>query len=108
MKSTIDYLKQFFKDYDETWSAEKAAFAYQIICFLQHERLVHLLVTLFTFAGFLLIAILYLIFPSIVFKLLGIGIFCLLCCYIHYYWYLENSVQKLYKTYIELTQSIAH
>lgn len=108
MTPTINYLTQFFKDHAEHWSSEKVSFAYQIICFLQHERLVHLLVTLFTFAGFLLIAILYLVFPSNILQFLGIGIFCLLFCYIHYYWYLENSVQKLYKTYIELTQSITH
>ena len=67
------------------------------ILFFQHERLVHLLVTLF-YALFL-IAMIFLsnynnLFVIIVFILLIFLIF-----YVKHYFYLENHVQYLYKQY---------
>ena len=67
------------------------------IAFFQHERLIHLIVTLFYAAIFLLFVVLTFInylFVSIVIILLIFLIF-----YILHYFHLENGVQYLYKQY---------
>lgn len=67
------------------------------ISFFQHERLIHLLVTLFyalLFILFLGLGFLYWMFFIIAFILL-----VFLICYIIHYFHLENGVQYLYKQY---------
>lgn len=67
------------------------------ISFFQHERLIHLLVTLFYAMIFLLFMCLgfihYIFFPIA----LILSIF--LICYVIHYFHLENGVQYLYKQY---------
>lgn len=68
----------------------------------QHERLIHLLVTL-AFALFFLLSL----FMALILKELGIliltGLFLvLLVPYIRHYYFLENSVQELYTIYYKL------
>lgn len=106
MRHVIIDLQKFFENNQIEWNKEKSEYAYRIICMLQHERLVHLLVTLFTFAGTLFAAVLSLLLPSTYARILGAVVTVLLCCYIHYYWYLENSVQKLYDKLIELDKQL--
>lgn len=65
--------------------------------FFQHERLIHLLVTLF-FAIFLFISIAISLINDLFVFVLIILIF-LLIPYILYYFFLENNVQYLYKQY---------
>ncbi|MBE6889666.1 MAG: hypothetical protein E7485_06595 [Ruminococcaceae bacterium] len=72
------------------------------IQFYQHERLIHLLVTL-AFALFFLLSL----FMALILKQLGIlvltGLFLvLLVPYIKHYYFLENSVQELYTIYYKL------
>lgn len=72
------------------------------IQFYQHERLIHLLVTL-AFALFFLLSL----FMALILKELGIlvltGLFLvLLVPYIRHYYFLENSVQELYTIYYKL------
>ena len=67
------------------------------ISFFQHERIIHLLVTIFYVIMFLMFSILgflYWIFFIIAFILLIFSI-----CYIIHYFNLENGVQYLYKQY---------
>ena len=76
---------------------------YTRIGFYQHERLVHLIVTM-TFA---VMTVLCLVFsggePDLI-MLLG-GLFLLLeVPYIWHYYFLENSTQELYKVYYSLTE----
>lgn len=70
--------------------------------FFQHERLIHLLVTLFYAFIFLiffgLCYIHYLFFPITLIVLL------LLICYVIHYFHLENGVQYLYKQYDKMQQ----
>ncbi len=74
------------------------------IRFYQHERLVHLLVTMtFALLAFASIWLLYFAF-SIAALLLTLLLFCLLIPYISHYYFLENGVQKLYLQYDRLTQ----
>jgi len=69
------------------------------ISFFQHERLIHLLVTL-TFAlleVFTIYAVLMIPYPlSLTFVAMTVLILCLLIGYILHYYLLENSVQRMY------------
>ena len=65
--------------------------------FFQHERLIHLLVTLFY-------AIIYLVFMALgfvhyLFFIIAAILLIFLICYIIHYFHLENGVQYLYKQY---------
>lgn len=67
------------------------------ISFFQHERLIHLIVTIFY-------ALLFLIFMALcfihyIFIILTIILLIFLICYIIHYFHLENGVQYLYKQY---------
>lgn len=67
------------------------------IGFFQHERLIHLLVTL----SFALFTIIFIIASALdpLFFIIAIITFILLVFYIFYYFFLENKVQYLYKQY---------
>ena len=90
---------------------ERAEFLKQMLVqiqFFQHERLIHLIVTV-CFALLLIIALLgcYLT-PD--FGLFGLSalFFGLLIPYIKHYYLLENGVQKLYSYYDEIEQKHFH
>ncbi len=76
------------------------------IQFFQHERLIHLLVTLFygiftlTMFAFININILF-ILPSII-------LMVLLLFYVRHYFFLENSVQYLYKQYDMMNEKVKY
>lgn len=82
----------------EDWETVRREHLVQI-SFFQHERLVHLIVTV-TFALLLMAAVLLsvLSFSMPVF-LLAIAILILLIPYIRHYYLLENEVQKMYAQY---------
>lgn len=67
--------------------------------FFMHERLIHLLVmmlfALMTMACFLLIAVT----EKLILIPLAAALLCLLIPYIKHYYFLENTVQALYKDY---------
>lgn len=71
------------------------------IGFFQHERLIHLLVTV-TFAVLLMLAVLGCYLDAgLFFFLLALMLLVLLIPYIRHYYFLENGVQKLYGFYDE-------
>ena len=74
------------------------------IQFFQHERLIHLLVTLF-FALFLFLFIITIqfVFSAVIGLIL---IFIILIFYIIHYYKLENGVQYMYKQYDEISEKI--
>ena len=77
------------------------------ISFFQHERLIHLIVTFF-FALFLLMEI-YALFTlpfsyAPVCGVLVVLFFVLVVAYVFHYYFLENSVQQMYKTRDEITR----
>lgn len=99
MKKQInDYLK-----YLENNKVDKKDLLVKI-SFYQHERLIHLIVTclvaisaiLFTFMGLLLNNYLLLI--------VSIILFILFTFYILHYYFLENSIQKMYLYYDKIKQ----
>ena len=74
------------------------------IKFFQHERLIHLLVTLF-YGLFVFIMIYFMtIFP--LFGLIAIILIVFLIFYIIHYFRLENGVQYLYKQYDKIIDKI--
>lgn len=71
------------------------------IKFYQHERLIHLIVTM-TFAIMTVISIFMLVTEGTAAAvLLSVLFLCLTVPYVMHYYFLENSVQALYKLYYE-------
>ena len=73
------------------------------INFFQHERLIHLLITLFYCLMFLIFLVL--ISLSYVFIIPAALLMIFLICYIIHYFLLENGVQYLYKLYDEVAKN---
>lgn len=72
------------------------------IAFFQHERLIHLIVTVtFALLEFLSI-LLFMFFPGISTGLLVLVVLILLVPYIRHYYILENEVQRMYGQYDRL------
>lgn len=72
--------------------------------FFQHERLVHLIVTV-TFAVLTMLSILgCLLIPQVPVFILTVLLLALLIPYIRHYYILENGVQKLYQYYDAVTK----
>ena len=74
------------------------------IRFFQHERLIHLLVTL-CFAIFAL-AFLALGMISYIFLIIFVILIIFLLFYVVHYFFLENHVQYLYKLYDEMREKV--
>lgn len=103
----IDFLLASDKQYD--WKYIKQEHITQV-AFFQHERLVHLIVTvtfavleLLTVCAYVIVGALdsTLSFPLLILALL---IIVLLIPYIKHYYLLENEVQKMYVQYDRITQ----
>jgi hypothetical protein len=73
-----------------------------MIQFMQHERLIHFLVTILFTLGFFISLAIYLLGDLIMMLPLLILILGLLCPYIAHYYFLENSVQKMYHLHDEI------
>lgn len=72
------------------------------IAFMQHERIVHFLVTML-FTVVLAIFVAALVFTvNLALLLMVTIILVLLIFYIKHYYFLENTVQKMYKVYDEI------
>ena len=91
------------EDFKERIAKEKAELLVQI-GFFQHERLIHLIVTvlfaLMTILVFLLAVTAFAPWNGVLLLLLLV----LLIPYIRHYWLLENGTQKLYQYYDKLEE----
>lgn len=72
------------------------------ILFIQHERLIHLIITIITGILFLLSSVFYLFIPFKFFIIIPLIFVVVLLFYIQHYCFLENTVQKWYKIYNEI------
>ncbi len=90
----------------EEYAAERALLL-QRIALYQHERLIHLLVTLAFALLFMVSLSLTLTQGSIGIYVLTVLFLVLLVPYIKHYYFLENSVQKLYTYYYKIERYIA-
>lgn len=76
------------------------------IQFMQHERLIHFLVTmLFAFMFFMSLGI-FMLTDKISFIPLMVLILCLIVPYIRHYYFLENNVQKMYYIYDRIIEKM--
>lgn len=73
-----------------------------MIQFMQHERLIHFLVTILFALGFFISLGIYLLGELVIMLPLLILILGLLVPYIAHYYFLENSVQKMYHLHDEI------
>lgn len=87
----------------EEWERIRAEHLIQV-GFFQHERLIHLLVTL----AFAIISMMTFFFCIMSFQpmlgLLLVALLCLLVPYIRHYYLLENEVQAMYEQYDEMVK----
>lgn len=103
IRAYLELLEQFFSvEHDEAELLKMRAELLQRIAFYSHERLIHLIITM-SFGVFLLLALL------MYFMTLNIGLLALtalflllLIPYIKHYYFLENSVQKMYLYYFKV------
>ncbi len=107
-KRLKEYLAYYKKASEEGVNpSEKEAFLKEMLIqigFFQHERLIHLIVTVL-FAILTVLAILAVVFaPQLSLLLLTVMLLVLLVPYIRHYYILENGVQKLY-TYYDIIRS---
>lgn len=98
------YMKDYIKEIDSLLEKKKITNLPDVISnhlikikFFQHERLIHLLVTLF-YAIFCII-FLSLITLSYIFAPIALILLVFLVFYIFHYFFLENGVQYMYKQY---------
>lgn len=105
-KRMLSYSKQITQFMDQPHSErEYEDFRNDVldhIHFYQHERLIHLIVTcLFAILAFsVFITLLFLFTPGLL--LLFLALLLLLVPYIRHYYFLENTVQKMYDQYESL------
>ena len=100
MKNEIKEYKEYIKQQAADPDVDKKALAQQLLVrigFYQHERLIHLIVTM-SFAIFFLLSLI-LVSINVYFLVL---LLVLLVPYIAHYYFLENSTQELYKVYYSL------
>jgi ABC-type multidrug transport system fused ATPase/permease subunit len=96
----MEYIKTILKKEDINESIKKDFLEH--IQFMQHERLIHLLVTML-FASLLMFGfIIMLIYFSWILVVFTAIIFFVEIFYIFHYYKLENGVQKMYRLYDEL------
>ena len=107
IREYLSYIEAFLaaEHTDEENAAERELLLKRIE-FYQHERIVHLLVTLAFAVFFLLALMMFLLKGGAGLLVLTVLFLVLLIPYIKHYYFLENSVQKLYIYYyrIEKTQ----
>lgn len=106
-----EYLKSYVQEIDTLLNSKKKITEAIVsdhlikIQFFQHERLVHLFVTLFygifTFLSFFIVAAV----PY--FAIISLILVVFLVAYVYHYFFLENNVQYLYKQYDKLKEKLS-
>ena len=104
-----DYMREYISSYvkyvdkvinDNKYKDDFLEMHLKMITYFQHERVIHLVITLFyailtlLFWGLCLISLIFIVIALI------LSIFLVL--YIYHYFYLENHVQYMYKQYNKL------
>ena len=105
MKNEIKEYKELILQQAKDPETDKKELAEKLLVrigFYQHERLIHLIVTM-SFGVFFLLSLI-LAFSNAYFLELSALLLILLVPYIAHYYFLENSTQELYKVYYSLTE----
>ena len=74
------------------------------IAFMQHERIVHFLVTMMFALVLAIFMLALLLTQNLAMLILVTIILVLLAFYIKHYYFLENTVQKMYKVYDQILE----
>lgn len=106
IRAYLELLERFFKSEHSAEETDRfCAELLQRIKFYQHERLIHLIVTMSVGVFFMLSLILYLSQSGVGLLILTVMFLALLAAYLKHYYFLENSVQKMYLYYYQLGES---
>lgn len=103
LKTYIEYLESIPKKELKNNEPLKEELLTQIQIF-QHERLIHLIVTVFVGIVSIIIFSLSLIINNLFLNILLILLILLFIPYIFHYYFLENNVQKLYSYYWDINK----
>lgn len=106
LKNYLKYTDELLKEKSvsaEEWKQRREEHLIQI-SFFQHERLIHLIVTVIFALLEMLSLIIIVFYFSITSLILAILLLVLLIPYIRHYYILENGVQKMYGQYDEFVQ----
>ncbi len=107
IKAYLELLERFFKaEHTEEETEQFRAELLRRIKFYQHERLIHLIVTMSVGVFFMLALILYLSQSGAGLLILTVMFLALLAAYLKHYYFLENSVQKMYLYYYQIAENI--
>lgn len=106
-----NYMKSYIKEIDDLLKEKEIKNIDKVIenhlvkiSFFSHERLIHFLVTML-FAILTIFSFLYTINSlKIELIILDVLFICLLVPYVFHYYFLENSVQYMYKQYDKLIE----
>ncbi|MBR3211268.1 MAG: hypothetical protein IKF71_04980 [Bacilli bacterium] len=102
-KRLDDYIKELEEAIEKKQVSKKLEEeVFTKIQFTQHERLIHLIVTMFMGLFCVLFLLAFITLEQILLLLLFVITLCLFIPYIFHYYYLENGTQKLYDIYFEI------
>ena len=103
IREYLEELERFFSvSHSETEMADMKSELLQRIAFYSHERLVHLIITMSFAVFFLLSLLMCLLFRNVGLVVLALLLLVMLAAYIKHYYFLENSVQKMYLYYYKI------
>lgn len=109
MKEHESYIKEqlLLKGEKQNWNSLKEKHA-RVIQYMQHERLIHLMVTL-AFGVFLLITIALAFIKPYPQAIILMGLFLILLIpYVIHYFLLENTIQRWYKLMDGIEKRLKH
>ena len=97
-------IKEYIKEVEEKIYKNEITQEYKkdmlnYISFYQHERLIHLIVTLFVGICAIIFFLAMLYFEKLTIAIIFIILIILFIPYIFHYYFLENNIQKLYTLY---------
>lgn len=103
IRAYLAFLEEFFTaEHTENELLKQRTELLQRISFYQHERIVHLIVTM-SFAVFFLLSLgIWFATEAIGLMLLSVMFLVMTIAYIKHYYFLENSVQSMYLYYFKV------
>ncbi|MGN0679597.1 MAG: hypothetical protein ACI4JS_08040 [Oscillospiraceae bacterium] len=103
IREYLEMLERFFREeHSDAEMLKMKAELLQRIAFYSHERLVHLIITMSFAVFFLLVLFMCLLIRNVGLVILAVILLAVLAAYIKHYYFLENSVQKMYLYFYKL------
>lgn len=111
IKSYLKYIDEMLAKKDKLTKEELSALREEHLIqigFFQHERLIHLIVTVLFALMEIISLFMVVVTGQVATIVLTFMILVLLAPYIRHYYILENGVQKMYSQYDEMTKKYFH